>query len=842
MENEELGRPRFTEDDILQITPPGSAPASGAPGSQPRDFFGPEGALEQNAEETRRPVDYEDISRENARSVFLGLGDIVGSPGSLGQLYDVTLGKPMSAIGQAYDTAKEKLIRHGVLGPAEYFNLIPKGGADRMVEEAKKIGGPQFPSAERGETNVMFGLPVPTSTGVEKFLKEKYPQLAVEPQTPEAESIGKSVRLGTSMIAPGGGGAAGAIGRFGAGAIGSQIGQGAENLQREMGFIQPGSGYEEYVEPAGTLAGTIGALMLGKGVRNVVVPGAKSAEDLASAMAKDFGGENPRVNREFVEQALREGNMSMADIFGPGTATRAYIEAQAARSGSAGKALLDDFNSTTAPIEGTGVSRRIPEAQANVSRTLTSVSPVGSLDAPAIQQATQDANLLARRNIYNVTRAEPAAQAITIDQLGPAVKSNQYIQEAVDKITRMAPDLPREWGVVAPRQIPQQSTGVLGPNGQPIVRPATQTPGNLAFWDSVKRSIDEEIENLSSARQRLDATDQMRLNSLMQAKKDLLRQVDQQGNLVGGLDYIVPSYPNARAAAGELIGQDNAVKTGSQFFKRMEQFGRDEARTFIQTMSPEARNLAKTGWLSELNEQIATRGGLNAAASRLAAEPAFAENMRLILGRDYERVAGSLLSQNMRAQTKAIPLTEEGLLKAAARNKGALASAGAAGAYQAENIVNMMTMGFTPTQVATLLTTGAAAAATTGAARLQTSRVANEAVRLALSERPADHIRLLRLVEDDPKLRSQIAKLNAGFQIYNQQQRESAETTAEAPRALGGRVGRATGGRVGVDVEADALVRAAERAKKSFNKTTEPLLNAPDNHIAKALEVANKAI
>jgi hypothetical protein len=56
------------------------------------------------------------------------------------------------------------------------------------------------------------------------------------------------------------------------------------------------------------------------------------------------------------------------------------------------------------------------------------------------------------------------------------------------------------------------------------------------------------------------------------------------------------------------------------------------------------------------------------------------------------------------------------------------------------------------------------------------------------------------------------------------------------------RPSRATGGRVGVDVEADALVRAAERAKKNFNKTTEPLLNAPDNHIAKALEVANRAI
>jgi hypothetical protein len=74
------------------------------------------------------------------------------------------------------------------------------------------------------------------------------------------------------------------------------------------------------------------------------------------------------------------------------------------------------------------------------------------------------------------------------------------------------------------------------------------------------------------------------------------------------------------------------------------------------------------------------------------------------------------------------------------------------------------------------------------------------------------------------------------------QQIEAGDTDEARMRPLTIRPNRASGGRVGADVEAEALVRAAERAKKSFNKTTEPLLNAPDNHIAKALEVANKAI
>lgn len=58
------------------------------------------------------------------------------------------------------------------------------------------------------------------------------------------------------------------------------------------------------------------------------------------------------------------------------------------------------------------------------------------------------------------------------------------------------------------------------------------------------------------------------------------------------------------------------------------------------------------------------------------------------------------------------------------------------------------------------------------------------------------------------------------------------------------REGRKAGGRVGMPHEkaADQLVMAAERAKKGISKGTESLLDMPDNHIAHALEVANRSI
>lgn len=61
-------------------------------------------------------------------------------------------------------------------------------------------------------------------------------------------------------------------------------------------------------------------------------------------------------------------------------------------------------------------------------------------------------------------------------------------------------------------------------------------------------------------------------------------------------------------------------------------------------------------------------------------------------------------------------------------------------------------------------------------------------------------------------------------------------------RNQGGRVARANGGRIDAMRGARALMRAAENAKKDISKTTEPLLEQPDEHIAQALNMAKRHI
>lgn len=64
------------------------------------------------------------------------------------------------------------------------------------------------------------------------------------------------------------------------------------------------------------------------------------------------------------------------------------------------------------------------------------------------------------------------------------------------------------------------------------------------------------------------------------------------------------------------------------------------------------------------------------------------------------------------------------------------------------------------------------------------------------------------------------------------------------PSVLSDRPERKAGGRVGTSHEdaADRLVNAAERAKKEISRGTESLLDTPDDHVAAALEIANRSI
>ena len=86
----------------------------------------------------------------------------------------------------------------------------------------------------------------------------------------------------------------------------------------------------------------------------------------------------------------------------------------------------------------------------------------------------------------------------------------------------------------------------------------------------------------------------------------------------------------------------------------------------------------------------------------------------------------------------------------------------------------------------------------------------------------------------------------AGREAGDEHRKEPLPFTIYGPlnRFAGGRIGRASGGKVGGNIKplVDRLMRLADQAKKSTDNNTKPLLDAPDESIVKALRIANKAI
>jgi hypothetical protein len=120
---------------------------------------------------------------------------------------------------------------------------------------------------------------------------------------------------------------------------------------------------------------------------------------------------------------------------------------------------------------------------------------------------------------------------------------------------------------------------------------------------------------------------------------------------------------------------------------------------------------------------------------------------------------------------------------------------------------------------------------------------ARQVLRLAMSDDPQDAARLVSMARSQPAVANILDELNsASSRVIMSMNDQSAQP---AQRFAGGRVGRASGGRlVRTDhaARAASLIRAAEAAKKAHNRTTEDILEQPDEAVAKALSIANKAI
>jgi hypothetical protein len=773
------------------------------------------------------PATAEDIAKSIGSQGVLGLTADVGALPSLPRTIGNYIGEKMGFMPSEEERIQQQLALDKQIAErqAAHEGSWWQKNMPAALQPQFSTSGNEIERAYRGR--------FPTSEELESKITTAIPALGYEPKSKEARKAGELARAATAMI-PGPATVPGVVGRMAAGAAGRAAGQQAKELQERTGFFE--KAYEPYIEPLVSVVGTMGTMSLGSGIKRLALPSKAADETIASKMAEDIRA--GRVKQEDIDRAFSSDTpTSLADIFGPDTAVHKFVQQQAGLAGEEGKNLLAKYNSAIG--KDMNVLTRVPEAQGRIASFVRNFTDT---DAPTAASVTEKANNITRGIMYDAVRKDPTAQAIPLAALGADVAGNDLVRQSMAAVTGAAATAPKAWGVVPPKTIPKTPpTPVMGANGQPLLdasgQPimraavgAVETPGNLAFYDLVKRDMDRKIRLADNPN--LESYDPLKVTSLKEARK----------NLVDALDNQVKSYAPTRAKAGELFGMDSAPEAGSDFYRtRMGTFDKAEAAKNFGAMGPEAKELFRTGWAHELMNDINTPGGLAKVSKNMIGDPNFQQNAKMILGDSYDAIRGKVLAENLRANAKEIKPIEApnaiGQIAKAGGKWAALPAAFAGAGAEALTMAAMQAQFLSPGALAAVLTGAATGVVKSGAEQFAAARVANRAIPLILSEKKSDLARLSKLMDADPATAKMVGNLNAAFQSAQQSAPEGEEP---ATRELtipgpGNREGRATGGAVN-------LMALSKAAKKHVTRSTEDLLNVDDSTVARALDIANQHI
>lgn len=767
--------------------------------SQPILSQRPAGSLEREVDASQAdippPPSGGDVMRDMGRSAVSGLaqgaaGTLVGGVGSVETFAAKDLPEMVRA-GGAY--LGEKM---GVLSPDE-----------RKAISERPIYSGMTPEQQRGEAAPLSGLPTykQVAEGFKPTMKAAGADvLAYEPQT----AFGKTVSSGMEMGAQGLPGATkSVVGRF---VTGFGVGSGSEI--GALSAEDPDSvGYNKL---AGALAGAgagIGAsTVAGKlynGVKALAFSTKTAQNELVDMIASDIRrGVSPMTMQQFEEAQARGVPVTALDLAGPETRKRIGISAE--KTPGAQEAAAD-YNAF--------LNQRTAETGQRVSGAIESV--IGHpVNVTALSDAVEQAGKDVRNSIYEITRAEPAAQSIPNSLIGMDLISRPAIQDAMRQAIETAKNNPR-WNIIPPKVVPgtpaREAQAVYGPSGfreYPAVPagPSQVTNGNLAFWDQVKRELDSKWTNASAQRNTTEAS------TFLANKNDLVKK----------LDDTVKSYKETRDLASETFHAATAPEAGYNFLTKMDAFKRGDAVKAFNSYTPEQKELFAIGAAHRIGEMASTPGELSKLAKNLTEDKNFRSMVAMSLGpQRFEQIYGTLLSENVLSKAKELKFIEQQSGVTGAGMAGAAIGAGADAAMAGSLMLS-------PGMATNVILGAAAGAAGKTFMNAMERKIAAKIVPMATD--PAQAAELGRLATSSPAVAQVLQKL-AG--IMNNR----LITATSATNTVSDRTKRATGGRAG-GMTADMLIKAAERAKKDIGKGTEALLSTPDAMVAKALAVANEKL
>ena len=445
---------------------------------------------------------------------------------------------------------------------------------------------------------------------------------------------------------------------------------------------------------------------------------------------------------------------------------------------------------------------------------------------------------------YKAAFSDPAAQSVWTPALENIVQSPS-VKKAIAGANSTAQEeavLERAQaqanGMAVPNDPIVKNPFVTDPNGNltlpkdPTTGQPTVTP-NLKFWDIVKRNLDSQYDS-SLSNVGKPTNDSRLINGLRSA-------------LVQHLDNAVPAYQQARAGAAGFFGENDAFTAGMKYLGNKNALQSSQADAALNTLTPAQRGLFSKGVAADM-VQKAQNANVRTNALRQFNTPATAGKLRNALGPYSDQVESFLRVEdrmNQLKQSLGSSLTGQrnvdqhtsapfghGFIGAIGQTMGPVAGGalvGGAGAYHE---------GVNPLY-------GAAAGATAGFAAQRSaahSQAVSEAIaRMLMENDPQKIAKTASAIAQKPPLMNALRNMGPRLAISASQQKAPAVSGQPQPQGA-----YAKGGAVKKKLSHEELVarlmNLSEQAKNATKKDTRATLAVPDNVVAKALQIADKAI
>ena len=664
-----------------------------------------------------------------------------------------------------------------------------------ILQKPKEKEGPKPYSL----TNVPF---------TSEMLKKKMEPYVYQPQTEEEAKIARQTEAGlTGAIGIGKFKALPTMARFG-------LGYGSQTAAEELSDLFPQAAMLPAI-----------AMMGGEGFASAV-KGLRDSDRIMANKIKDAYDLDVRNGK--IDPSRLDPNTPILEAAPPGSALRRLITEES-KTATSFPQEIEDFN------------LRVTDPQ----------------KVPKLKQETN--------NLFGTIVARPMGQSAEVRDLVKVVD-----EKDVDKVYDIARNFgpaasidPQVFGGLEQLPVVQEVEATVRQNIASIPSPQKRARyavpdqnqnGNLAYWDAVYRQLRE--DGRSKARD--PATAAAASNSADAAT--MLRDTLDQYTTVNGQSL----YGNARNRAHEYFGAVDSLDVGAKFYTSTPRSAVDFQDTLasFSALSPDQRALARYGFLDTMSQDIGRRGFTDIANNLMDETTPFAQKAKLALAKpvldrqgrptgqldftDYDIVRGKILKssveENLRPVTMSQTANQPGFFDKNV-NKASVAFAAAPAVVGTFSNILQDFAFFQGFMSPSFLATQAAAAATAFGLKLTVSarnnamkRAANDVLLHLSTGNVRDLQALSELTRTNPFADAFFKQLQSGLR---------ASQISEVPqpqRATGGRVARANGGRIEIQQGVRALMRAMDDAKKSVTKSTENLLQMPDEHIAQTLEAAKRNI